>query len=261
MWRCDTESIQAAIKLSYRFTFPFTLTIVYLRFPLAQFDTNTLPSSPTNKNATSSHNLTKSRKVFPTELCHFPDLSTRDIHRWCENSSKWFNVKILRNYVDCCRWFGDFVLSKSCENTIVCWKPGQVQRLLITRTINKDNNYKRFYVHKQHLSSFKNCYFCRWARQRRNRCQASQTKRWQRIKSQSSTRLASRYEMLFWKIIYNNSESNRIARSGLSGSQWTRTRRSWLWATRSGEPMSGTWTSRNQVLSSTLSFPIQRYFQ
>jgi len=75
MWRMDTDSIQTAIKLSY------------------------------------THVTLKAKKVFPTELCHFPDFSTRDIHR---------------NYVDCCKWFGDFVLSKSCENTIVCWKPGLV---------------------------------------------------------------------------------------------------------------------------------------
>jgi len=107
MWRCDTESIQAAIKLSY------------------------------------SHNLTKSRKVFPTELCHFPDLSTRDIHR---------------NYVDCCRWFGDFVLSKSCENTIVCWKPGQVGQIekkpLATEPDQKMAENKVTVIHK---IGFKDC--------------------------------------------------------------------------------------------------------
>ena len=50
----------------------------------------------------------------------------------------------------------------------------------------------------------------------------------------------------------------RTARFGLSASQWTRTRRSWRWATRSVEPMCGTWTWRSPASSSTPCSHIQR---
>ena len=55
--------------------------------------------------------------------------------------------------MDCCRWFGDFVLSKSCENTIVCWKPGTVD----TKAEEGDSKVPENKVSIIHKIGFKDC--------------------------------------------------------------------------------------------------------
>ena len=47
-------------------------------------------------------------RSFPILEVHFPKYSTREIHR---------------NYIDCVRWFGRLAFSKSCENSLILWRP------------------------------------------------------------------------------------------------------------------------------------------
>jgi len=66
-------------------------------------------------------------KSFGTQCEHFPVFTTRDVHN---------------NYVDCVQWFGNFVLSKSCDNKIICWRP----KLLDNKSdlaINKPNELNK----------------------------------------------------------------------------------------------------------------------
>jgi polycomb protein EED len=62
------------------------------------------------KNSDTYYDVKRVRS-FPTLHVHFADYTTRNVHR---------------NYVDSVKWFGNTFLSKSCENSIVWWKPGNL---------------------------------------------------------------------------------------------------------------------------------------
>jgi polycomb protein EED len=69
----------------------------------------------------------KANDPFSIQCEPFPCFTTRDVHN---------------NYVDCVQWFGNFVLSKSLDNKIICWKPKQLEsecRLANSKT-NQINN-------------------------------------------------------------------------------------------------------------------------
>lgn len=92
-----------------------------------------LETKEIKKTIADSHNYSaeEEKKVFPTLAVHYPEFTTRDVHR---------------NYVDCCVWLGDLVLSKSCDNQVVCWQAKDSIETIMNRKHNSDIGV--FILHK-----------------------------------------------------------------------------------------------------------------
>ncbi|XP_037044743.1 polycomb protein EED-like [Bradysia coprophila] len=75
---------------------------------------------------------------FRTIMEHFPEYAVSDLHN---------------KYVDCVKWMGNLILSKSNENSIVCWKPGCLQENTIADDSTIGSVIHKFdYVGHQYFS-------------------------------------------------------------------------------------------------------------
>jgi len=74
------------------------------------------------------------KEAFSTVQMHFPLMTTRDIHN---------------NYVDCCRFYGNFILSKTVDDYISMWKPADD---LDKETALTPKPYTKVYVHDCQLT-------------------------------------------------------------------------------------------------------------
>jgi polycomb protein EED len=80
-------------------------------------------------------NYRKSRLPFQTANEQFPVFTTRNVHR---------------NYVDSVSWYGNCVLSKSCENAIVMWRPGKLETPMENddQVVTNSNDHTASVLHK-----------------------------------------------------------------------------------------------------------------